>query len=433
MDRLNSTARPWGPRFPRRRGDGPRTARRARAAHTFPPQARGWTHDSHPHVRRDYVSPAGAGMDLRYQTNPPPAVSFPRRRGDGPQPSAPPWNVPRFPPQARGWTLLTPERLARLSVSPAGAGMDPIRAARYAARRGFPRRRGDGPGAYGRLRARRRFPPQARGWTSWLDLLGRCRPVSPAGAGMDPAPPHNPRGRTRFPRRRGDGPSVAPAFFLRPTFPPQARGWTRYADDYAAPLKVSPAGAGMDPFPFRCRRPGTSFPRRRGDGPWQKSKTWEEALFPPQARGWTPGGGPPRAEKAVSPAGAGMDRGDGFPPALSPGFPRRRGDGPKKAARKKAARKFPPQARGWTSSIHDRNDRDSVSPAGAGMDPPRTTTRPPGAGFPRRRGDGPQTGCGAEPASRFPPQARGWTLDRRLREQDHPVSPAGAGMDPIQS
>ena len=50
-----------------------------------------------------------------------------------------------FPPQARGWTVVRAMAIAFVSVSPAGAGMDPQREASPTVHRGFPRRRGDGP------------------------------------------------------------------------------------------------------------------------------------------------------------------------------------------------------------------------------------------------------------------------------------------------
>ena len=52
--------------------------------------------------------------------------------------------------------------------------------------------------------------------------------------------------KTRFPRRRGDGPKSGDSRISDGMFPPQARGWTlgKLLDDRY--ISVSPAGAGMD-------------------------------------------------------------------------------------------------------------------------------------------------------------------------------------------
>ena len=90
---------------------------------------------------------------------------------------------------------------------------------------------------------------------------------------------------------------------------------------------------------------------------------------------------------------------------------------------------FPPQARGWTLLLCHLGRGHSVSPAGAGMDPPDRPAIRGHQGFPRRRGDGPSAlslGCGWYA---FPPQARGWTPDYADPKRLGDVSPAGAGMD----
>ena len=233
-------------RFPRRRGDGPSPAHHGAAGRAFPPQARGWTMDSVAVVRATPVSPAGAGMDPtggggRLRGN-----CFPRRRGDGPR-SAPTASCSlRFPPQARGWTVGRGGGRGEGGVSPAGAGMDLRPGRRPLGPGGFPRRRGDGPDTSRATDRPRRFPPQARGWTARIRAVHAAGQVSPAGAGMDPAPPR-PRGwPSGFPRRRGDGPYCRECLDDLYQFPPQARGWTSVKSSAARQRRVSPAGAGMD-------------------------------------------------------------------------------------------------------------------------------------------------------------------------------------------
>ena len=235
-------------------------------------------------------------------------------------------------------------------------------------------------------------------------------PVSPAGAGMDPRLWHPRRSCRGFPRRRGDGPRTADIGGAAFRFPPQARGWTEGGGAFLDCDLVSPAGAGMDPrlVPSPGRR--SSFPRRRGDGPSEPGRSGHAAEFPPQARGWTVICASLREAISVSPAGAGMDPPSTHPVPRRARFPRRRGDGPAFSLHRNSRLRFPPQARGWTGKGRPLGRRVRVSPAGAGMDrrlEGRTGRR---RGFPRRRGDGPHDLAGCYPARRFPPQARGWTM-----------------------
>ncbi len=90
---------------------------------------------------------------------------------------------------------------------------------------------------------------------------------------------------------------------------------------------------------------------------------------------------------------------------------------------------FPPQARGWTGRNVGGYLRLNVSPAGAGMDPVDCRAGPGGDRFPRRRGDGPDATAVTLRFSLFPPQARGWTSVILGDSRRKTVSPAGAGMD----
>ena len=180
--------------------------------------------------------------------------SFPRRRGDGPDPSHYRGPLREFPPQARGWTRCACARRAGADVSPAGAGMDLHLARRRTGTSGFPRRRGDGPSADYRRWWVYEFPPQARGWTAVDRPQAEADEVSPAGAGMDPSSPGTWAMSCCFPRRRGDGPSPPPSRRTPPRFPPQARGWTCRMAVHVRRMPVSPAGAGMDPARSRARR-----------------------------------------------------------------------------------------------------------------------------------------------------------------------------------
>ena len=415
--------------FPRRRGDGPDLRKTCRKFAPFPPQARGWTVGVPGDLPFSDVSPAGAGMD------PPPRRGlssprcFPRRRGDGPGNGTRPALRPKFPPQARGWTVGHPVGVQPFRVSPAGAGMDRPGIPSLRPDDRFPRRRGDGPARQSRFSRRSGFPPQARGWTLHLEVGFALSAVSPAGAGMDPSAGRMILHSGSFPRRRGDGPITTTASPTMIPFPPQARGWTPGYPPPKSRKFVSPAGAGMDRPPGRGRRGEVRFPRRRGDGPRETSHANGGTWFPPQARGWTPGGKGCWDHRCVSPAGAGMDPAHPVMAIITAGFPRRRGDGPGSFDGLDDRQKFPPQARGWTHPLDLDRFHSAVSPAGAGMDPRGATSARRTSGFPRRRGDGPRYAHHPVRLHQFPPQARGWTPDGAPGRGLQRVSPAGAGMD----
>ena len=419
--------------FPRRRGDGPIAGTVLSKPEAFPPQARGWTSGREVQAVPAQVSPAGAGMDRASRASAAGRFRFPRRRGDGPVSAFAIGRFNMFPPQARGWTLGFGCLDLRAAVSPAGAGMDPGPPRRSRSRSCFPRRRGDGPAAVVVGTAPALFPPQARGWTAAERIAALAARVSPAGAGMDPERPTPPHDRRRFPRRRGDGPSHRLLPNRQGKFPPQARGWTRDRTCNHPNGVVSPAGAGMDLRDRLHPRMGRGFPRRRGDGPVPRFTDDGQGLFPPQARGWTRRAQDDRPGLIVSPAGAGMDPRLRQLADDSSGFPRRRGDGPHERHEGVLLGQFPPQARGWTGSGAGQGRDHPVSPAGAGMDP---ASRPRGSGgrcFPRRRGDGPLPETESLRVEQFPPQARGWTDQQDRPGPRASVSPVGAGMDPARS
>ena len=114
----------------------------------------------------------------------------------------------------------------------------------------------------------------------------------------------------------------------RGLFPPHARGWTVTVVPVSTPSVVSPARAGMDPKTPRLRHRRSRFPRTRGDGPHPRPHSSCRFSFPPHARGWTQYERQPREHPPVSPARAGMDPPRTAASGSAQSFPRTRGDGP---------------------------------------------------------------------------------------------------------
>ena len=253
--------------FPRTRGDGPNPFRWHWRLGLFPPHTRGWT-VQRPLMRSiGAVSPAHAGMDRWSSSVAIGPSRFPRTRGDGPVHRAEGHARDAFPPHTRGWTLLAAPEVVGHFVSPAHAGMDRRHSRLRPRRKRFPRTRGDGPRGTLPGGRPRTFPPHTRGMdrTKRAQVRGATR--FPAHAGMDPGWTGAVEEYGRFPRTRGDGPPLLPAPRLTTAFPPHTRGWTVRVRFSSCLRKVSPAHAGMDPTSKSSPSRSASFPRTRGDGP----------------------------------------------------------------------------------------------------------------------------------------------------------------------
>src|SRR5690606_18620681 len=111
--------------------------------------------------------------------------------------------------------------------------------------------------------------------------------VSPAYAGIDPAPPIRPPGREGFPRIRGDRPDRYDAWYLKMVFPPHTRGSTGIEWGPSSAAQVSPAYAGIDLRDAIYALGGACFPRIRGDRPDIELLPEGMRSFPPHTRGST--------------------------------------------------------------------------------------------------------------------------------------------------
>ena len=172
------------------------------------------------------------------------------------------------------------------------------------------------------------------------------------------------------------------------------------------------------------------FPRPRGDGPWDMSPRVAVAPVSPPTRGWTVSGAGVVDASIGFPAHAGMDLMHHFEPEAFGGFPRPRGDGPESVCREVLGIVVSPPTRGWTLRLRQLAVGFAGFPAHAGMDRGRRCPRPCGRRFPRPRGDGPLTTTLTIAVVAVSPPTRGWTV-RLGRGPCHAVGfPAHAGMDP---
>ena len=233
-------------RFPRPRGDGPRYRRSEAEQALVSPPTRGWTLIQHPQVSMPRGFPAHAGMDRRCTPAAPPASRFPRPRGDGPLRKAELALADVVSPPTRGWTLDdSVQRLVTVGF-PAHAGMDLSVAVDLYQRAGFPRPRGDGPGANVSMLTRDRVSPPTRGWTPVPVRQRADRGGFPAHAGMDLKGGGLHTYCNRFPRPRGDGPPNTYLLDYLTKVSPPTRGWTRRVGRQQRRGHGFPAHAGMD-------------------------------------------------------------------------------------------------------------------------------------------------------------------------------------------
>ena len=335
-----------------------------------------------------------------------------------------------LPPHARGCTAGIGHLGTTLEASPARAGMY-LLIGTAASRIGrFPRTRGDVPSLPDNEGIIFELPPHARGCTQRIRQCTNSRTASPARAGMYPARPHRTRVRQRFPRTRGDVPASRTAASASPPLPPHARGCTPGADEFSVFDVASPARAGMYQLAHGHRLFFDSFPRTRGDVPGSPKPLADSPVLPPHARGCTALGFHAVAGRAASPARAGMYPSRGRAHGSPVRFPRTRGDVPDAESARRAQGQLPPHARGCTHDRPGESGRAAASPARAGMYRGHAARRGQQVGFPRTRGDVPCCIDGDRLHGGLPPHARGCTAAVKRASSVARASPARAGMYP---
>ena len=191
--------------------------------------------------------------------------------------------------------------------------------------------------------------------------------VFPACAGMFPVSlPTVPQG-ARFPRMRGDVPSILPLETISAMFSPHARGCSGNHHMFEQLKQVFPACAGMFPNLPSESNACTRFPRMRGDVPQSLSKRKANTVFSPHARGCSRLRVRRQLRHHVFPACAGMFLLVACLVSYYDCFPRMRGDVPEVAAYLPLADEFSPHTRGCSDQANHGEMGGRVFPAYAGM------------------------------------------------------------------
>ena len=193
-------------RFPRVRGDVPQVLIFWSISGMFSPRARGCSASRKSPGKHGYVFPACAGMfpcSIPMMAKP---LRFPRVRGDVPRSAAPQWTRRKFSPRARGCSYLMSTVNSNGVVFPACAGMFRRASHQQPTLRSFPRVRGDVPQRNPQNVKTITFSPRARGCSAVGRGPLEFSWVFPACAGMFLGSDFPADARWGFPRVRGDVP-----------------------------------------------------------------------------------------------------------------------------------------------------------------------------------------------------------------------------------
>ena len=232
--------------------------------------------------------------------------------------------------------------------------------------------------------------------------------VFPACAGMFLEYPKWTQFPWGFPRVRGDVPPTRVDEIAFGRFSPRARGCSAAGYGGAVRYIVFPACAGMFRKSSVSAMRSSGFPRVRGDVPKRATVT---VNLP-----------------SVFPACAGMFLLQGLQGGQLVGFPRVRGDVPLEQKLREDPRVFSPRARGCSPLTDLLIELPIVFPACAGMFPAPDPAKGSHTSFPRVRGDVPQGAAEPQALIAFSPRARGCSSLTLSGSPTPCVFPACAGM-----
>ena len=169
------------------------------------------------------------------------------------------------PPQVRGKLPVRTFCLRRQRITPAGAGKTHAVGFPSASTADHPRRCGENVFVRVKRAERNGSPPQVRGKPSSLLIPTSSIRITPAGAGKTIFPLIHSGSATDHPRRCGEnGWGLAP-FLAKAGSPPQVRGKLADCANLFRRKRITPAGAGKT-VTCRCRAARwTDHPRRCGE------------------------------------------------------------------------------------------------------------------------------------------------------------------------
>ena len=190
-----------------------------------------------------------------------------------------------FSPRTRGCSFSITKTDFEALVFPAHAGMFPKKSPRVIQKICFPRARGDVPYRAAGTGWVERFSPRTRGCSEADKAACGVVDVFPAHAGMFLKAEASAIEFLRFPRARGDVPSIHHRSNRFIWFSPRTRGCSHDVVWSVPHSSVFPAHAGMFPAIGYAQTALRSFPRARGDVPLRKTTPRCKCTFSPRTRG----------------------------------------------------------------------------------------------------------------------------------------------------
>ena len=270
------------------------------------------------------------------------------------------------PPQVRGKLVDIVVWVVGLRITPAGAGKTSRVCFRAWVLWDHPRRCGENGKPKTHNPRTKGSPPQVRGKPPGEGSVVTYTRITPAGAGKTITAQVGTFQAKDHPRRCGENRTGAAALTRRMGSPPQVRGKLAVSGFFAAPVGITPAGAGKTIR--RCPESATArdHPRRCGENFTRQRGHVLQPGSPPQVRGkQSPCCGDYRAAR-ITPAGAGKTaHADGFADFVRD-HPRRCGENPVTAYICSRVLGSPPQVRGKLLCWFCKNCLHRITPAGAG-------------------------------------------------------------------
>ena len=163
-----------------------------------------------------------------------------------------------------------------------------------------------------------------------------------------------------------------------------------------------------------CRNIPRRFPHARGDGPNISPLKKETPMFSPRPWGWSGLVNAWIRVEHVFPTPVGMVR---IPAPTRPppaGFPHARGDGPGGCGATSSLRSFSPRPWGWSVVASRSPCAGNVFPTPVGMVRCSTSRKSIYHCFPHARGDGPKLRFAAISSAKFSPRPWGWSVNNRV-------------------
>ena len=251
------------------------------------------------------ITPAGAGKTFRLHLGAVCVSDHPRRCGENTERNFDIWQPLGSPPQVRGKHKMKFLTGNYNRITPAGAGKTKFK-------RGTIGRYGDHPRRCGENRQRDRnspralgSPPQVRGKHEACNAAARAKRITPAGAGKTFIVGCYTDFFRDHPRRCGENKKVTSSRLVLRGSPPQVRGKLSKITNLRAERGITPAGAGKT-----YRQQSKTFtlwdhPRRCGENIFASNYILMNMGSPPQVRGKRTYLKLKRTADRITPAGAG--------------------------------------------------------------------------------------------------------------------------------